>query len=219
MSNSSVATILTLIGLMHLVALVSPGPDFAMILRTTVQSGRQAARWSAFGLGLGVLVHVTYCLLGISLLFETAPALMKVIATAGSLYLLYQGYKTLGYAFRTRRQQHPLKRSETTETTQQRSIRSALTQGFVTNLLNPKAVTYFLSFFTAAISNLPSPFWGIVAGLEVFLLTWGWFTFLAHVVSTPRFLKLMASYEFHINLLIGCAFMLFSLSMIVFAYK
>jgi threonine/homoserine/homoserine lactone efflux protein len=219
MFNESVIAVLSMIGLVHFVALISPGPDFAMILRTSVQNGKRYAMWAALGLGFGVLFHVTYCLLGLSLLIKAAPYAMRLIATAGSCYLLYQGYKSLVYAFKTKhREPHLSADTAADHKIANISILSAVGNGFFTNVLNPKVVAYFLSFFAAAISNIESPYLSTAAGAEVFLLTWVWFTFVAQVVSSGNLLKIMRRYDFYINLLIGISFILFAISMLLFAY-
>jgi threonine/homoserine/homoserine lactone efflux protein len=215
MFSESIA-VLSMIGIVHLVALVSPGPDFAMILRTSVQNGKHYARWAALGLGFGVLFHVTYCLLGFSLLINTVPYLMHIIATIGALYLLFQGYKSIRFAFKTKNQKPHLNIDSAPH--HKISIFHALSNGFLTNVLNPKAIAYFVSFFAAATANIQTPALRIAAGAEVFLLTWAWFTFLAQVVSSKYFFHTMKKYHFFINIAIGCAFVVFSISMILFAY-
>ncbi len=55
------------VALVHLLAVASPGPDFAIVLRESVSNGRHAGIWTALGVGSGILLHVGYCLLGIGL--------------------------------------------------------------------------------------------------------------------------------------------------------
>jgi threonine/homoserine/homoserine lactone efflux protein len=54
-----------LVALVHLLAVISPGPDFAIVIRNSVGSGRRAGLLTALGVGCGILVHVAYSLLGI----------------------------------------------------------------------------------------------------------------------------------------------------------
>jgi len=49
------------IAVIHFLAVASPGPDFAITLRQSVVYGRQSALWTSFGIGVGILVHVIYC--------------------------------------------------------------------------------------------------------------------------------------------------------------
>ena len=42
-----------LVALAHLVAVASPGPDFAMVLRQSITFGRRPAIWTSIGIGTG----------------------------------------------------------------------------------------------------------------------------------------------------------------------
>ncbi|HWR80315.1 MAG TPA: LysE family transporter, partial [Pseudomonas sp.] len=47
------------VAFVHLLAVASPGPDFAIVVRESVTHGRTAGTWTALGVGAGILVHVT----------------------------------------------------------------------------------------------------------------------------------------------------------------
>lgn len=219
MFNESIITMLSMIGLVHMVALISPGPDFAMILRSSAQHGKRYAMFSALGLGLGVVFHTTYSLLGLNVLIHTMPYVMRIIAVLGSIYLFYQGYLSIAFAFKTRQQAiHLTAQGSSTYPANEAAAWVAISNGFLTNVLNPKAVAYFFSFFAAVIANMKTPYLGLAAGVEIFLLTWGWFSFLAHLVSSRNLLTWIQKHHFFVNLSIGLVFILFSISMIVFTY-
>ena len=54
------------VALIHLLAVASPGPDFAIVVRESVTHGRRAGVFSAIGVGCGIFIHVAYSLLGIN---------------------------------------------------------------------------------------------------------------------------------------------------------
>ncbi|HGE2144238.1 TPA: LysE family transporter [Pseudomonas aeruginosa] len=67
------------------IALVSPGPDVALVVRTTLHQGRRAGLASALGLACGILLHTTLVLTGVSLLLSltlTRPALQARLLRA-----------------------------------------------------------------------------------------------------------------------------------------
>jgi threonine/homoserine/homoserine lactone efflux protein len=220
MLNESVIAVLSMIGLVHLVALVSPGPDFAMILRSSIQHGKQYALLSALGLTCGVAFHVTYCMLGLNLLINSLPYFIYVVAAFGSVYFFYQGYKSIAFAIKTKNQEISLATFNHTNATasNENMTWKAISTGFFTNALNPKAFVYFLSFFAVAIAKIKTPYLSIAVSVEVILLTWLWFTFLSLIVSSDRFLKIMHKYNFVTNVSIGVVFILFSISMILYTY-
>ncbi|HTO03146.1 MAG TPA: LysE family transporter, partial [Opitutus sp.] len=61
------------VALAHLLAVMSPGPDFAVVLRQSLGYGRRIAIWTSVGIGTAILLHVTYSLLGIGLLITGSP--------------------------------------------------------------------------------------------------------------------------------------------------
>jgi threonine/homoserine/homoserine lactone efflux protein len=79
----------------HLLAVMSPGPDFIMITRNTLVYSRKTGMYSAIGLGLGIGVHVLYCLMGIGLLISKSIVLFNSIKLIGAAYLFYIGYKSI----------------------------------------------------------------------------------------------------------------------------
>lgn len=78
------------IGLIHLIALASPGPDFALILRTSLH--RPTALGAALGIAIAILLHATLSLTGISLLIASQPWLFLAVKVVGALYLGWLGW-------------------------------------------------------------------------------------------------------------------------------
>ena len=83
------------VALIHLLAVASPGPDFAIVVRESVGYGRRAGLFTAFGVGTGILVHVTYSLLGIGLIVSQSIVLFNALKWLAAAYLLYIGIKAL----------------------------------------------------------------------------------------------------------------------------
>ena len=75
------------VALVHLLAVASPGPDFAVMLRQALSQNRDRALMTALGVGLGILVHVSYSLLGIGLIIQQSVWLFNVLKVVGALYL------------------------------------------------------------------------------------------------------------------------------------
>ncbi len=167
-----------LVALVHLLAVMSPGPDFAVVIRNSVSLGRQIGLMTAAGIGTGILVHVAYSLLGIGLIVSQSVWLFNLMKWAAAAYLLYIGLRAL-------RSQPQVLNAEGSRL-EQLSPRRAFTQGFITNGLNPKATLFFLSLFTVVISHdTPLP---VQAGYGLYLAfaTGAWFCLVAALFSHPR---------------------------------
>ena len=84
-----VAEFLT-VALIHLLAVASPGPDFAVVVRESVTHGHRAGTWTALGVGSAIFLHVGYSLLGIGLIVSQSIVLFNALKWAAAAYLLYQ---------------------------------------------------------------------------------------------------------------------------------
>lgn len=164
------------VALVHFLAVISPGPDFIMITRNSLVYSRKTGIYTAIGLGLGILVHVTYSLIGIGLLIAQSIVLFNLIKFLGAAYLIYIGYKSL-----TSKSQSL--RLEDTAYEMDISRFSAIKIGFMTNITNPKVTLFFLSLFTLAINPSTPLFVKLFMGIEMSVVTFLWFTFVAYLVS------------------------------------
>ncbi len=132
----SVATITVL-------AVVSPGADFAMVTRNSLMLSRRAGVLTAVGIALGVLVHVAYSIAGIGLLIAKSIVLFNALRLIGAGYLVYLGITML--------RAQPVDPRQSTVPAMAISDRAALRIGFFTNALNPKTTLFVLSLFTQVI--------------------------------------------------------------------
>lgn len=168
------------VALIHLLAVASPGPDFAVVVRESVTHGRRAGMFTAFGVGTAIFVHVGYSLLGIGIIVSQSIVLFNALKWLAAAYLLYIGIKAL------RAKPADPAALAANLPTGERTARGAFTAGFVTNGLNPKATLFFLSLFTVVI-NPHTPL-SIQAGYGVYLAvaTGAWFCMVAMLFSHQR---------------------------------
>ncbi|MGE8409821.1 MAG: LysE family transporter [Pseudomonas sp.] len=168
------------VALIHLLAVASPGPDFAVVVRESVTHGRRAGTWTAFGVGTAIFLHVGYSLLGIGLIVSQSIMLFNALKWAAAAYLVYIGFKAL-------RARPAGAGGEAIQlSTVERTPRAAFVAGFMTNGLNPKATLFFLSLFTVVI-NPHTPLL-VQAGYGVYLAlaTGLWFCLVAMLFSQAR---------------------------------
>jgi RhtB (resistance to homoserine/threonine) family protein len=168
------------VALIHLLAVASPGPDFAVVVRESVTHGRRAGTWTAFGVGMAIFLHVGYSLLGIGLIVSQSIVLFNALKWLAAAYLLYIGFKAL-------RASPAAPGSDTVHvSTVERTPRAAFVAGFMTNGLNPKATLFFLSLFTVVI-NPHTPL-AVQSGYGLYLAmaTGLWFCLVAMLFSQQR---------------------------------
>lgn len=171
-------SLLSLSGLM-IVSLVSPGPDFAIVVRNSLIYSRKTALLTALGISLGILVHVSYTLFGLGVIIRESAWLFLAVKYLGAGYLLYLGYKGL-------KAKKTTMGAESVQQTHDISALSAVSYGFLTNTLNPKCMLFFISLFSMIISpNTPIAILSLY-GLIIFVETLAWFSFVAFCLSGKR---------------------------------
>ncbi|KTF11153.1 MULTISPECIES: LysE family translocator [Pseudoalteromonas] len=170
-----------LIAIAHFFAVASPGPDFAVVLKQSVQQGRRNALWTSAGVGVAILLHVGYCVLGVALILTQSPNLFIALKYLAGAYLAYLGVQALRAA------KPPENTSDAIEnkTVLEESVWLAFRRGFLTNALNPKATLFFMSLFTLVISVTTPTSVQIAYGVYMALATWVWFSMLSLVLSKP----------------------------------
>ncbi|AEG70576.1 LysE family translocator [Ralstonia solanacearum] len=131
---------------------VTPGPDTAYIVGRSVSQGRAAGLISSLGVSAGCCVHVLAVAFGLTALLAASTVAFTVIKVIGAAYLIYLGGRMLlAPPERDDASDSPdapqARAMEDAAVRRPRSLRALFTQGFLTNVLNPKVVLFFLSFF------------------------------------------------------------------------
>lgn len=83
------------VAMVHIVALMSPGPDFFFVSQTAVSRSRKEAMMGVLGITCGVMVWAGVALLGLHLIIEKMAWLHTIIMVGGGLYLCWMGYQML----------------------------------------------------------------------------------------------------------------------------
>jgi threonine/homoserine/homoserine lactone efflux protein len=123
-----------------LVAMITPGPDMLFVLGCGIRGGARAGLLATAGVAASEAVHVAVAAAGLAALFEAVPVAFTVVRIAGAIYLVYLGVQML----RSRKGME----SELPAAGQGAGMpgRRAFTSGLLTNLLNPKMVTFTIAF-------------------------------------------------------------------------
>ena len=197
----------------HFFAVASPGPDFAIILKHSVSYGRRAAVITSVGIGLGILIHVAYSLLGIGLLIKTTPWLFNILIYVASAYLAYLGWGAI--------QSGPSVNSEVdgdvlVDTSEPSlSDRKAFLIGFMTNGLNPKATLFFLFVFATIVSSSTPNNVKAIYGLYMAIATGCWFSFLSYSLSVKRVRQFLLRNGYWFDRLMGAVLILLAIYTVV----
>ncbi|ASU23410.1 threonine transporter [Vibrio qinghaiensis] len=203
---NELSILVTLAGV-HFMALLSPGPDVALVVQNATRYGRKTGVFIALGLSCGILIHSLLSLTGISYLVHQQPTLFAVVQLAGGSYLFYLGFGALKSTYSHWRSPQAVDLNNE----RHRLIdnqRQAFSRGFITNLFNPKALVFFISLMSSLV-----PVGMSFSGKSIALLIlWGisfiWFSILAWMLSTARLQKRLQSLTVYIDGVCGVIFTL-----------
>ncbi|MBN6710118.1 LysE family translocator [Haemophilus haemoglobinophilus] len=177
-----------------LLAVISPGGDFAMVTRNSYLYGKQAGIWTALGIASAVWIHIIYTLLGVSMLLIQFPMLFHIIKIFGACYLIYIGIET----YRHKEIKMDLQGSQV----QLRAL-SAFKTGFFANALNPKTTLFILSTFTQIVQPDTSLIIQTGYGAFISLAHLVWFAIVATLLSSPQIRQKLLAKQIIVNRCIG----------------
>ncbi len=157
-----------------LVAYVVPGPDFLVVFRSAIEHPAKG-RAAGLGAQAGLCVHMLAAAVGLAVIAARSPAVYEAVKLLGAAYLVHLGIRAVLAARRSARERSAdRERSAHRERSADRERRadrerpaaeeprgdiepakgpaptgaqwrSGFAQGFLTNVLNPKAALFFLS--------------------------------------------------------------------------
>ena len=200
-------TILMTLATVHFIALMSPGPDFALVVQNATRYGRQTGGYIALGLSCGILLHAILSLTGVSYVVQQHPTLFAVMQLAGGSYLLYLGVSAVKGVWQAMHHPQPAT-SQTRQTQLLNNKRQAFSRGFATNILNPKALIFFVSLMSSLVPADMSLTGKGLALAILFGLPLFWFSLLAWALSAKRLQKKLQSMTIYIDGLCGAIFIL-----------
>jgi RhtB (resistance to homoserine/threonine) family protein len=178
-------------------AVISPGADFAMVTRNSLLHGRQTGLLAALGIAAGVQLHVFYSMLGVAVVIQQSPQWFSAIKVCGALYLMYVGYQTWCSS--------PPQGDATRSAHGELGPWKALGAGFFTNALNPKTTLFVLSVYSQVIDRDTPLAVQIGYGLFMSAAHAVWFGMVATFFSEPVLRERMLRHQKHLNRLIGIA--------------
>ncbi|MEO3792157.1 LysE family translocator [Nonomuraea sp. B10E15] len=164
-----------------LLGAMSPGPDFAVVVRRSAVSGRGHGMAAATGISVGVFAWVVAAATGVAALLAASAMAFTVVKVAGAAYLLYLGVRALRAALR--------RGGDLTFDAPDpggRGAWAAFAEGLFTNVLNPKAALFFVALmpqFLSSGASLPDT---LVLSVIALAGTVAWFLVVATIVGTLR---------------------------------
>ena len=154
----------------HLLAVMSPGPDTAIIFQQSFAKGRNSGILTALGIGFGIFLHCLLAISGISILLYSTEEARFVIKILGASYLIFVGFQSL------------LLQDASEPKTRTTIFTHPFLIGLITNILNIKAFLFTVSLFSF-INLQPDSLMSWIYLFYFPVITAAWFSFVSYALT------------------------------------
>lgn len=195
------------IAMLHLLGVMTPGPDFALTVKNSLSYPRTVAIYTALGIAIGVSVHTAYCILGLAAIISQSVTVFNIIKFLGAGYLIFIGIKAL-------LAKNSIQSNVIDIDNQHRNNFQGFRQGLLCNLLNPKATLFFLGLFTLVVKPDTPIYIQALYGLEMMVATFLWFSCVALLISHPSVKAKMSRIQHYVTRFLGGFLVAFGLKLV-----
>ncbi|MDO6487159.1 LysE family translocator [Colwellia sp. 6_MG-2023] len=198
-----------IVAAVHLLAVASPGPDFAIILKQSIRYNRRIAIFTSLGIGTGILLHVIYSLVGVGVIIASDERLFTALKYIAASYFCYIAWHGL-------RAKKPLSTVNVSMLSDEKkpSAKNAFFTGFLINGLNVKATLFFVSVYSVVISP-ETPFSiKLGYGLYMAIATAIWFVFLSYLLTHHKMRNFLQIKGYLIDRLMGLVLLLLAIQIV-----
>ena len=175
--------------LLHLFAVMSPGPDYVLVTRQSIRYGRRVALWSSGGIGFGILFHSLLAVTGILFFIASNDFYLIFLKLICSAYLLYLGSTSIINT--SNFDQNRVKEDKW-------SNANGFVAGLLTNITNVKALLFFITLFGVVLDS-QSQGNLILYGIYMAFATFVWFSLVSYIFTSDifksQFLKFFKFFE------------------------
>ncbi len=165
-----------------LIALISPGPDFAIIVKNSLVYSKRSAVYTALGIALSNLFHASYSLVGFGVFVAKYTWALEFIKYIGASYLVYIGVQCV----KSKKKSTSNNEENFNRITNDLSLREAILSGFLNSLFNPKAMLFYISVFSLVIPKNV----GIISQASLLFIVFSesflWFGCIAFIFSSKK---------------------------------
>ena len=178
-----------------------------MVSRNAINQHRRAGLLTSFGIGTGILIHGTYCILGLALIISQSLIGFSVLRYIGAVYLIYIGTKAL---FTKQKSFKICQLNKASLTNWQ-----AYSDGLLVNLLNPKCIIFMLAIFTTIIKPDTSYVLQFIYAADLALITMFWFCILSVILTHSRVKKVLNRGQYVMGKIMGSFLVIFGLDLLL----
>ena len=193
------------VGLAHFLALLSPGPDFVMIVKSASKHSSKDALSVVAGITTANAVYIGLCLVGVGSILAASAPIMLTLKLIGGLFLTYLGVQAL----RARKHSYGELGQSDEQTshgivpTVQTTLRKEFATGFISGIFNPKNLLFYLSLFTVVLTPDISFGFKLMLGIWMTFVVFAWDAAIVFLLSTRTVRRKFTQCAYYIDKVTG----------------
>ncbi|MBD5770280.1 LysE family translocator [Marinomonas colpomeniae] len=197
------------VAIITLLAVISPGPDFAMISKVALLKGRREGILCALGISVAISVHLAYTLFGLGIVFANNVWVLNTLRYLGAMYLIWLGVSALWPDIKSMFSKAVNKSHEDTIKQDLDSGKKGINNqssfwtGFACNALNPKTMLFIVSLFSQVISDNTALVIELGYGFYIAFAHFVWFGLVACLLTSERVQKKVLVFKVWIERVTG----------------
>ncbi len=191
--------------LLHLFAVMSPGPDYVLVTRQSIRYGRRVALWSSGGIGLGILFHSLLAVTGILFFIASNDFYLIFLKLICSAYLLYLGITSI---INTSNFDQNIVKDD------KWSNANGFVAGLLTNITNVKALLFFITLFGVVLDSQSQgnlTLYGIYMAFATFV----WFSLVSYIFTSDIFKSQFLKFFNFFEKFLGVVLVIIALQLVV----
>jgi len=184
----------------HFLALISPGPDFVILVKSAIKNESKKAIGVALGISIANALYIALCLVGVGTLLASSVFIMIGLKVAGGLFLVYLAIQAL----RAKKSDYAslsvqVNKNEIGNTT----FFKEFVVGFMSGILNPKNVLFYISLFTVVLTKDVSLTFKVMLGVWMTSVVFLWDAAIVFILSGDRVRRKFAKIAYYIDKVTG----------------
>ena len=197
------------IAILHFFAVSSPGPDFIIVTRQSIRSGRTAAIFTSLGIASGILVHSFAAMTGLTYIISSNPLVFLYLKIIASIYLGYLGFISIFNS-------SSITQYTSDQSTSNQNFLYSYRIGFITNVLNPKAILFFITVFSIVVDSSTSVLSLGIYGAYMSIATFIWFTFISYIFTNTTLINKYRNSLPIFEKILGCILLLIASQILLY---
>jgi len=197
------------IAILHFFAVSSPGPDFIIVTRQSIRSGRTAAIFTSLGIASGILVHSFAAMTGLTYIISSNPLVFLYLKIIASIYLGYLGFISIFNS-------SSITQYTSNQSTSDQNFLYSYRIGFITNVLNPKAILFFITVFSIVVDSSTSVLSLGIYGAYMSIATFIWFIFVSYIFTNTTLINKYRNSLPIFEKILGCILLLIASQILLY---